>query len=61
MVDDIGEGIGGHGLGGMTGGGGGGGGVGEWKADRRDRWGQAARNSSVVGMSSLRVKEVSSL
>ena len=32
MVDNMGVGIGGQGLGGMMGGG-----VGEWKADRRDR------------------------
>ena len=51
VVDDIGEEIGGQGLGGMTGiGGWMGGGVGEQKTDNRDRWGWAARNSSVVGM-----------
>ena len=36
--DDIGEGIGGWWLGGMIGGTGGSG-VGEWKVDRRDKWG----------------------
>ena len=47
MVDDIGKGIGGQGLGGTVG--------------KRDRWGQAARNSSVVGTLSSRVNEESSL
>ena len=58
MVDDIGERIGGQGLGDMMGGAGGG--VGE-KTDRRDKWGWAVRNSSTVGMLFSRVNEVSSL
>ena len=36
----------------------GGGGVGEGNADSRDRWRQAARNSSPIGRSSSRVSEV---
>ena len=57
--DDIGEGIGGWGLGGTMGMGSWmDGGVGEWNADRRERWGRVARNSSVVGMSSSRVNKV---
>ena len=32
--------------------------MGVWNADRRDRWGQVARNSSVAGMLSLRVNKV---
>ena len=65
MVDDIGEEIGGQGLRGMMGGGGRVGGVvgevGGGNMDKRDRWGQAARNSSLVGRSSSRVSEVLSL
>ena len=61
MVDNIGEGIGGQGLGGTTGMDGWTGGVGEQNADRRDKWGQVARNSSEVGMLSLSVNEESSL
>ena len=57
-MDDIGEGIGGWGLGGTMGTGGWtGGGVGEWNVDRRDRWGWAARNSLAEGMSFLRVNK----
>ena len=37
-----------------------GGGV-EQNADRRDKWGQATRNSFAVGMSCLRVNKESSL
>ena len=59
MVDDIKKGIDGQGLGGTIGGAGGG--VGEWKADRRERWGWVARNSSAVGILSSRVNKVSSL
>ena len=55
MADNMGEGINGWGLGGTIGGVGGG--VGEQKVDRRDRWGQVVRNSSVVGMSSSRFNE----
>ena len=59
--DDIGERIGGQGLGGMMGiGGWAGGGVGEQNVDRRDRWRQVARNSSAEGMLSSRVNEESS-
>ena len=36
------------------------GGVGEWNADRRERWGRVVRNSSAVRISSLRVNKVSS-
>ena len=36
-------------------------GVGEGNADSKDRWGQAARNSSAVEMSSSRFNEESSL
>ena len=61
MVDDMGEGIGGQGLGGTIGTGGWTSGcVGEQKADRGDRWGWAARNSSVVEMLSLSVNKESS-
>ena len=35
----------------------GGGEVGEWKAERRDKWRWAARNSLAVGMSSSRVNK----
>ena len=59
VVDDIRVEMGGCGLGGMIGGAGGG--VREWNADKRERWGQAARNSSPVGRSSSRVNKVSSL
>ena len=59
VVDDIRVGMGGCGLGGMIGGTGGG--VEEWNVDKRERWGQAARNSSPVGRSSSRVNKVSSL
>ena len=55
----MGEGIGGQGLGGMMGRVGSG--VEGWKVDWRERYGQAARNSSAVGMSSSRVSKVSSL
>ena len=34
-------------------------GMGEQNVDKRERWGQAARNSSAVGRSSSRVREVS--
>ena len=37
-----------------------GGGVGGRNVDKRGRWGQVARNSLAVGMSSLRVNKVSS-
>ena len=52
--EDISVEIGGQGLGGTTG-------MVSWvvgNRDSRDRWGQAARNSSAVGMLSLRVNEV---
>ena len=35
--------------------------MGGWKVDKMERWGQAVRNSSAVGMSSSRVNEESSL
>ena len=56
----MGEEIGGHGFEGTIGMGGrvGGGGMGEQNVDKRDRWRQAVRNSSLVGMSSSRVREV---
>ena len=59
LVDDMGGGTGGWGLGGITGIGGwvGGGGVGEWNLNRRERWGWAARNSLAVGISCSRVNE----
>ena len=59
MVDDMGEGIGGWRLDGTVGTGGwvGGDGVRGWKADKRDRWGWAMRNSSAVGMLFSRVNE----
>ena len=59
IADDIGVKIDRQGLGDMTG-------MGGWLSsgegnrDLRDRWGCAARNSSVVGMLSSRVNEVSS-
>ena len=37
------------------------GGVEEWNVDKRDRWGQVARNSPAVGMSCSRVNEKSNL
>ena len=58
-VDDMGEGLGEQGLGGMIGRAGRG--VGRGDSDGRDRWGWAARNSSAVGMLSSRVNEESSL
>ena len=62
MMDDMGEGIGRWGLGGTMGGAGGAvGGVDSGNADKRDKWGQAARNSLVVGRSSSRVSDMSSL
>ena len=57
-MDDIGEGIGGQGLGGTIGRAGGR--MGEQNVDKRDKWGWAARNSSAMGMSSSRVSDVSS-
>ena len=61
-MDDMGEGIEGWGLGGMMGvGSWADGGVGEWNVDKRDRWGQAVRNSSAIGMLSSRVNEELSL
>ena len=59
VIDNMGERMGGCGLGGIMGDAEGG--VGEWNMDKRDRWGWAARNSSPVGRSSSRVREVSSL
>ena len=56
VADDIRVEIGGHGLDGTVGGGSEG--VGEQKTDERDRWGWVVRNSLVVWMSSLRVKDV---
>ena len=64
VVDNIREGIGGWGLGGTMGGAGrvgwAVGEVGGGNADKRDKWGQDARNSSPVGRSSSRIREVSS-
>ena len=48
--DNIGEEIGGWGLGGMTGIGGWMDGIEGGKVDKRDKWGQAARDSSAVGV-----------
>ena len=59
MVIDMREWIDGHELGGMMGDTEGG--VEEQNADRKDRWEQAVRNSSAIGMSLSRVREVSSL
>ena len=63
MVDNMGEGIGGQGFGGTVGtiGWMGRGGMRGQKVDERERWEQAARNSSAVGMLSSRVNEESSL
>ena len=60
VVDNIGEGAGRWRLGSMIGGAGGGG-AGEGNVNSRDRWGQAMRNSSVVGMSPSRFNKELSL
>ena len=59
-MDDMGEGMGDWGLGGMMGMGGwmARGDMGEWNADRRDRWGWVVRNSFPMDRSSSRVREL---